>query len=298
MNMYFTGSPPIPTTPTTAEQYYVTPTPPSYPAASSTPADYGFGNGGDNVVYPSSTDGFSLETSVSGSSEAIANCNSSSNQTAIIALGSICGLFFICICVLIFLLVLTGNRLHEAEQDADKTIIIRNGSGNSTSGHPRRQRSRPTQFSVNGRDEYAHWGLGRGHDHHRRGNGAGRSVWEAETTASKRRRTYPQYVPTGYAGMSGQPDYFQHEHGNGNENRNQGAAPVMQPAYFPGPRAPNPLAPVARGARGEEDVTEASDVGSSNHGGPNASRHSSVAGRRHHSRASGSTGRGRSARNV
>jgi hypothetical protein len=193
-------------------------------------------------------------------------------------------------------LVLTGHRLHEAEQETDKQIIIRDGSGNSNSGHPRRQRPRLTQLSVNGRDEYAHWGLGRGHDHHQRGNGAGRGVWEAETTASKRRRTYPQYVPSGYARMSGQPDYFQHEHGNGNGN--QGAAPVMQPAYFPGPRAPNPLAPVARGARGEEDVTEASDVGSSNHGGPNASRHSSVAGGRHRSRASGSTGRGGSAQNV
>jgi hypothetical protein len=296
MKRYSTGLPPIPTISTTAELYYVTPTPPSYPAASSTPADYGFGNGGDNAAYPSSTDGFSLETSISGSSEAVANCNGSSNQTAIIALGSICGLFFICICVLIFLLVLTGHRLHEAEQGADEPSIIRDAPGNSASGHPHRQRPRLTQLSVNGRDEYAHWGLGRGHNHHQRGNGAERSVWEAETTASRRRRTYPQYIPPGYAGMSGQTDYFQHEHGN--RNRNQGAAPVMQPAYFPGPRAPNPLAPVARGARREEDVTEASDVGSSNHGGPNASRHSSVAGRRHHSRASASTGRGRSARNV
>ena len=47
----------------------------------------------------------------------------------------------------------------------------------------------------------------------------------------------------------------------------QGAAPVMHPTYFPGPRAPNPLTPVAPGARGEEDVTEASGVLSSNHGG-------------------------------
>jgi hypothetical protein len=270
----------------------VTPTPPSYPAASSTPAGYGFGNGGENVAYPSSTDGFSLETSISGSSEAIANCNSSSNQTAIIALGSICGLLFICTCVLIFLLVLAARKIQELEGDDRGSIIV--VPGRSVSGRHRRRRAH-REHSVNDREEYSFWGgLGRTHDHHRRGHGIGRSVADAETTASKRRRTYPQYVPPGYPGMGGQPGYFQHEHGNGN----QGAAPVMQPAYFPGPRAPNSLVPVARGARGEEDVTEASDVGSSNHGGPNASRHSSVAGRRHHSKASGSTGRGRSARNV
>jgi hypothetical protein len=297
MKRYITGPPPIPTTPTTAEKYYVNPTPPSDLTASSTPAGYDFGNGGDNAVYPSSTDGFSLETSISGSSEAIANCNGSTNQTAIIALGSICGLFFICICVLIFLLILTGYRLHEAEQDADRPIIINNAPGNSTSRHPHRRRSRLAggEHSVNGRDEYSFWnGLGRGHDHRRRSHGIERSVADAETTASKRRRTYPQYVPPVYTGMGGQPSYFPHERGNGN----QGAAPVMQPAYFPGPRVPNPLVPVARGARGEEDVTEASDVGSSNHGRPNASRHSSVAGSRHHSKASDSPGRGRSARNV
>jgi hypothetical protein len=266
----------------------VTPTPPSYPTASSTPAGYDFGNG----VYPSSTDGFSLETSISGSSEAIANCSSSSNQTAIIALGSICGLFFICICVLIFLLVLAASQIRELEEDdrGSSTVAIRRYIEKD-----HRHRRAHREHSVNGRDEYSFWGgLGRTHDHHRRGHGIGRSVADGETTASKRRRTYPQYVPPGYAGMGGQSGFLQHEHGNGN----QGTAPVMQPVYFPGPRAPNPLVPAARGARGEEDVTEASDVGSSNHGGPNASRHSSVAGRRHHSRASGSTGRGRSARNV
>jgi hypothetical protein len=284
MNRY-----PIPATSAAAEQYYVTPTPSSYPAAaSSTPAGYDFGNG----VYPSSTDGLSLETSISGSSEAIANCNSSSNQTAIIALGSICGLFFICIGVLIFLLLLTGHRLHEAEQDAN-TTVIRTAPGRSASRHHHHRSHR--EPSVNGRNEYSFWGgLDRGHDQRRRSHGIGRSVADVETTASKRRRTYPQYVPPVYTGLGGQPGYFQHEHGNGN----QGAAPVMQPAYFPGPRVPNPLIPVAHGARGEEDVTEASDVGSSNHGGPNVNRHSSVAGRRHHSRASGSSGKGGSARNV
>jgi hypothetical protein len=68
----------------------------------------------------------------------------------------------------------------------------------------------------------------------------------------------------------------------------------VQPAYFPGKRATNVPVPVAHGGRVEEDVTEVSDVGSSNLGGTNRSHHSSVAARRHHSTGSHSTARGRS----
>src|ERR1700721_1933814 len=99
MNTYYVFSlppPPIQTTFPPVISYPVTSTPPAYSATSSTSANYD-GNGGSSFIFSTSTTEYSSEASSTQDYEALANCECYSDQAAVIALGSLCRLFFIAI---------------------------------------------------------------------------------------------------------------------------------------------------------------------------------------------------------